>query len=144
MKKTKVILMLICVILCMNACKKTQKKETELTQNPPVVSQEETKKPDNTQKKEETDKKEPKVQNETDSSSEETIKQTGLFLGLDGSNFAVIIVNDGEGSPKQLNLQLAKDVDIDKTDVEIGDSVNIEYTVDKTDNKILKKISKAQ
>ena len=93
MKKTKVILMLICVILCMNACKKTQKKETELTQNPPVVSQEETKKPGNTQKKEETDKKEPKVQNETDASSEETIKQTGLFLGLDGSNFAVIIVN---------------------------------------------------
>ena len=149
MKKLKVILMLICVNLCMNACKKTEKKETQATKAPGVSSnseKEETKKTDNeTQKKNENvDKDEEKKTENNSSPSENVIKEAGLFLGLDGSNFAVVITSNKDGGTKQLNLQLSKDVDIEKSNVEIGDSVNIEYTVDSTDNKILKKIYKTE
>lgn len=154
MKKLKAFLMIFCVVMCLSTCKKSKdKKETDVKEN--KVTQSENEKKEQTEKKKEdkkenSDSKKNETKNEKNSENnknknekEKVIKKTGLFLGLDGSNFAVVIVNDDNGNATQLNLQLSKEVDMDNSDVEIGDTVNIEYTADETDNKVLKKISKA-
>ncbi len=149
MKKLKAVVMILCVVFCMSACKKSEDKAKETKNNNPTTQTEtkkdETKKEkkEENKKKDESNKKEDNKSQKTDN-NEKIIKKTGLFLGLDGSNFAVVIVNDENGNATQLNLQLSKDVDINNSDVGIGDNVNIEYTADETDNKILKKISKVK
>lgn len=149
MKKFKVVVMILCVVFCMSACKKSEYKAKETKNNNPTTQTEtkkdETKKEkkEENKKKDESNKKEDNKSQKTDN-NEKIIKKTGLFLGLDGSNFAVVIVNDENGNATQLNLQLSKNVDINNSDVDIGDNVNIEYTADETDNKILKKISKVK
>lgn len=147
MKKLKVTLMIFCILVCLNACKKSNnKKETNVKENNVTQSEtknEEKKKEDNkvTSDSKKDESKDEKKEEKSD--NKKLIKKTGLFLGLDGSNFAVVIVNDENGTT-QLNLQLSKEADMDNSDVEIGDTVNIEYTADETDNKILKKISKVK
>lgn len=155
MKKFKAILMVFCVVMCLSACKKSKDKtENNVKEN--KVTQEENTKKENTEKKEDNKKESKKTTSDGEKNESKTekkdeksdnkklVKKTGLFLGLDGSNFAVVIVNDENGNATQLNLQLSKEADMDNSDVEIGDTVNIEYTADETDNKILKKISKAK
>lgn len=147
MKKLKAILMIFCILVCLNACKKSKDKiENNVKENKTVQSEtkKEEKKKDNDKKVSDSKKDENKDgKKEEKSDNKKLIKKTGLFLGLDGSNFAVVIVNDENGTT-QLNLQLSKEADMDNSDVEIGDTVNIEYTADETDNKILKKISKVK
>ncbi len=119
-----------------------------------VIAQqdEETKKPLDEAVKEDENVKSEEVFSETEkedassekkSSSSERKSAKGLFLGMDDSNFLVIFMDDGSGTPKDCRFTIDRSLNFENSDVEIGDSVEFEYETDSKDTKTIVKISKA-
>lgn len=65
----------------------------------------------------------------------------GVFLGMSDSNFAVIF---SQSQKKDVYYAVDRKLNIEKSDVEIGDAVNYTYTTDEKDAKTITSIKKIE
>lgn len=92
------------------------------------------------EKSEKTKKDENKGNSEVSSENKNEKTGSGLFLGMDDSNLAVIFSAEEK---KDVHFKIDSGLDLVNSDVEIGDSVTFTYSTDETDSKTLISIKKA-
>jgi hypothetical protein len=78
---------------------------------------------------------------EATSKKDGLIKGEGSFLGMDDSNSLVIIEKSGD-KVAEARYQIAKELNFENSNIEIGQSVEFYYKTEKNGIKVIQKISK--
>ncbi len=123
-----------------NDTEKDNNKTNEETQKEEVFNQDDTNNKDKNVATQNSQEKKP-----NDEKAAQTTKSAqGLFLGMDDSNFVVIFMDDGSGTPKDNRFAIDRSLNFENSDVEIGDSVSFEYVTNSKDTKTIVKISRTK
>lgn len=125
-------IMLILTVLFTGCGKKTV--EFQKVPDKTEVKQQEEKEPIQEDEKDE-------KENETEVVVSSTETDKGVFLGMSDSNFAVIF---SQSQKKDVYYAVDRKLNLENSDVEIGDAVSYTYTTDEKDAKTITSIKKIE